>query len=266
MDNYKISFGICTYNRKGILEKSVQSLKNIKGIENVHLIVFDDCSDEYNMDYLKSIFPSSAQINRQERNEGADKNTSLLYEKFLESDDEWLFTADSDLIYRSDLLDAIMFYKDKSNGFMSFFNCISHKIVGKNKWFVFKASVGAAGCLIRRDVVKIILDNIQHRDIGFDVGFSKLLRKKGFMLNATKKSYVQHIGVSGFNSRDINFDYGEGFIIDSKDNAEIVEQTFEQYIKSVNKFRNRSDWRAFYFIISIHRRIRRVISGLCRLK
>ena len=263
MENFaKITFGICTYNRKKIVEKSAASLKKIKGIENIKIVVFDDCSDEYDVNFLRSIFPISAKIIRQEKNNGADKNTSIMYEYFLKSDDEWLFNADSDLIYRTDILDAIKYYMNKSHGFMSFFNSINHRTIGRNGCFVKKDSVGAAGCLLNRDVVKIILENIKYRNIGFDVGFSKLLRSKGYYLNTTEKSFVQHIGVSGYNSRDINFDYGENFWIQNMYNADSIEQTFEQYVKSVNAFRQKTSWKIFYFFISIPRRIKRIVSNL----
>lgn len=248
-DQLRITFGICTFNRKSILEKSVASLKNIKDIEKANILIVDDCSTEYDESFLRNLFPS-ARIIRQKHNKGPDKNTSIMYEEFLKSDDDWLLNADSDLIYRSDIMGAIQQYKDKSKGFITFFNCINHNTIGKKKYLVEKDSVGAAGCLLHRTIVKYILDNISFRNNGFDVGFSKLLRDSSIRLYATKDSYVQHIGVSGFNSKDITFDYGENFRCDSLKNAEILEETFETYLKTVNKFKKRKSWKIYYFLTS----------------
>lgn len=258
-EKLKITFGICTYNRKKIVENSAASLKNIIGIGDVNILICDDCSTEYDEVFLKSIFPDNARIIKQNVNTGADKNTSLMYEEFLKSNDEWLFNADSDLIYRSDIIETIKYYKDKSSGIVTFFNSITHNTIGDNEYFLEKDSIGAAGCLLHRNIVKLILKNIQYRDFGFDVGFSKLLRKKGYKLFSTKESYVQHIGVSGFNSRDIVFDYGHNFHCDSVRTGQIIENTFESYIQSIKKFKETKAWRVFYFIHSIPRRVRKIL-------
>ena len=254
-----ITFGICTYNRKDILEKSAKSLSLINNIDSVDIKIYDDCSTEFDEEYLKKLFPYAKKIVRQKKNAGADINTSLMYEDFLKSDSEWLFNADSDLIYRKDIIEHIEYYKDKCNGFMTFFNCINHKTVKKSKNFIEKDSVGAAGCLLRRDIVELILDNIKYRNTGFDVRFSKLLLRKGYKLYSTENSYVQHIGVTGFNCRNIKFDYGQNFFCDSKENAAIIETIFETYMQSVSNYRNTTSWKIYNFIVLIPRRIKKVI-------
>lgn len=252
-----IIFGICTFNRKEILEKSARSLYEVKGIESVTIRVYDDCSTEYDLEYLRKIFPTADKIVRSRKNGGADINTSIMYEDFLGSDADWLFNADSDLIYRTDIVECINKTLNKCNGFMTVFNCINHKTIGEKGDFLLKDSVGAAGCLLNREVVRLILSNIKYRKTGFDVGFSKLLRKKDYDLLSVKESLVQHIGVSGFNSRNINFDYGEAFICDSAINAEIIEDTFEKYVKSVQNYRSTNSWKIHNFVVSLPRRIKK---------
>lgn len=255
-----ITFGICTYNRKGILEKSAKSLALVNGIENIHIRVYDDYSTEYDENFLKALFPNAEQICVQPQNGGADKNTALMYEDFLKSGDEWLFNADSDLIYRTDILDAIERFSEQCDGFMTFFNCINHNTVETvNNELIVKDSVGAAGCLLRKDVVQFILDNTKSKRFGFDVGYCKLLRENGRKLFATNESYVQHIGVSGFNSRNIIFDYGENFICDSAVNAAIIESTAEEYIRVVEKYRKTASWKVYNFVVSVPRRVKKVI-------
>jgi hypothetical protein len=168
-----------------------------------------------------------------------------MYEDFLSSGDEWLFNADSDLIYRTDIIEAIDKNKDSCGGFMTFFNCIGHEDSGETNLFVEKKDVGAAGCLLRRDNVKNIIDNILYRSISFDVAFSDYLSSHDITLFATKESYVQHIGVNGYNSQGFVFDYGRNFKCDNMVNAEIIEKTFEEYIASVDKFKNDRKWRVY---------------------
>lgn len=254
LDSNTITFGICTFNRKDILIKSARSLSLVKGIENVHIRIFDDCSTEYDEAFLHELFPEACSIVRQKKNLGADKNTSVMYEEFLKSGDEWLFNADSDLIYRSDILDAIQRFSEPCGGFMTLFNCISHKTVSGTELFDIKDSVGAAGCLLGRDVVRLILDRIKYRSVSFDVGFSSLLPENGFSLYASKESYVQHIGVTGFNSSNLVFDYGKGFRCDSLVNAGIIEDTFEQYVEHVNLFKEKTSWKLFNSVVTIPRK------------
>lgn len=259
-----ITFGICTFNRKDILKKSAESLQRIAGIQSINIRVYDDCSTEFDLGYLKKLFPMAKCIKRGVKNQGADKNTSRMYEDFLNSGDEWLFNADSDLLYRKDILEAIERYKGLSKGFISFFNCINHNTVEDFGNLVEKDSVGAAGCLLHRDVVRMILKKIKYRNARFDVNFCKMLKREGYRLYATKSSYVQHIGVSGFNSRDIRFDYGNGFSCDSLENANSIEETFETYIKSICRYKKTKSWKLYDFIVSIPRRSKRVLLLLMR--
>ena len=256
--NVGVTFGICTYNRKNILERSAASLSQIKDINRVNIRIYDDCSTEFDEAYLWSLFPKAVSIKINLNNVGADKNTSMMYEDFLKTGDQWLFNADSDLLYRTDIIDKIANITKGSKEFVTLFNCINHNTITKSEEFVVKDSVGAAGCLLSRKCVELILSNIKERQYKFDVGFCKLLREKGYKLYATKESYVQHIGIHGYNSRDINFDYGKCFICDNLTNAQAIEETFEQYIRTVAEYKKTSSWRIYNFFISIPRRIKKI--------
>jgi len=255
-----LMIGICTYNRKDIVRNSALSLQAVRDLDQVKVRVYDDCSSEYGKAFLEEMFPFAEKITRFEENGGADKNTSRMYEDFLKSGAEWLLNADSDLVYRTDLIGAIMNCRDRSEGIFTVYNSINHNTIGETESFYIKDSVGAAGCVLRRDIVEMILNSIQYRDYGFDVGFSKLLRTKAIPLYATKQSYVQHIGVLGFNSRDIRFDYAENFLCEGPVNAGILEETFETYMKSVSAYRKKPSYQVYYFLTSVPRRARRVVT------
>lgn len=257
VSKYPITFGICTFNRKDVLQKSVQSLLHVKNIDKVNIRIFDDCSTDYDRTFLEELVPEACSIKQNQRNVGADKNTSIMYEDFLKSGDEWLLNADSDLIYHSDIIDEILRYQDKCGGFVTLFNCINHNDISHTELFDIKESVGAAGCLLHRDVVELILNSIRYRSVSFDTVFCKVLRENGYNLYATKQSFVQHIGVTGFNSGEISFDYGRNFQCDSLINAEIIEYTFETYAKKVNQFKNKKNWRIYNSFAIIPRKIDR---------
>ena len=48
----KLMIGICTYNRKKLIEYTSRSLGEVVGIQNTCVRIFDDCSTEYDKKYL----------------------------------------------------------------------------------------------------------------------------------------------------------------------------------------------------------------------
>ena len=46
-EKMKLLIGICTCNRKQIFEYTAKSLSEVKGIEKAKIVIYDDCSDEY---------------------------------------------------------------------------------------------------------------------------------------------------------------------------------------------------------------------------
>lgn len=233
----KITFGICTYNRKDILVSMADSLKQIDNFENINIRIYDDCSTEYDENFLRSIFPSAKTIIRQQRNVGADKNTSYMYKDFLKHNDDWFFNADSDLIFRKDILCKIQECIDDGLSFFSLFNTPFHPSI--EEWgshYVKKDSVGAAGCCLRKEIVEDIINNVVGTSVNFDFNFCEYLKTNNIDILTTKDSYVQHIGVNGYNS-GLFFDYGMSFVCDSLVNAVIIERTFERYVGQIYIFR-----------------------------
>lgn len=130
----KLTVGICTYNRKYIIENTSKSLNEINNIDKINMKVYDDCSDEYDIEYLKKLYPTAIKIDGSNKNLGADYNTKRMYQDFLESDDEYLFNADSDLIFNKNLLEVIenkieILEKNNELVIFSVFNTPMHKII-----------------------------------------------------------------------------------------------------------------------------------------
>ena len=256
---YLITFGICTYNRKDILLRSAKSLKSIDRYHEINVRIYDDCSTEYDKRFLQALFPEAKTIHVQKKNCGADKNTSIMYEDFLRSGDDLLFNADSDILYSKDIIHIIESMLDKTDGFFSVFNTPAHAVTGSaGSSMLAKKIVGAAGCCLTRETAGIILKNVTSRDKSFDTKMCEVLNAKGKRILTTKKSYVQHIGVVGQNTDFFSFDYGVGFDWDSVENARSIEDAFEKYILSIQKFKNTKIGKVYGILITLYRRIRKL--------
>lgn len=252
---YNIAFGICTYNRKNVLLKSAASLKRIEGLETVHIRIYDDCSTEYDKNFLETVFPMAESIHMNDTNVGADKNTSLMYEDFLSSEDDILLNADSDLLYAPNIIREIQNEVNKGVRFFSMFNTPNHKILGiLSNGFVEKRTVGAAGCVLTREMVKMVTEGIEDKTRNFDTNMCTLLRNKGYPIIVTDRSYVQHIGISGQNSDLFSFDYGMGFEYGTKENADAIEWAFEMYIKNISDFKRSTFGRWVGLWLSLYRK------------
>lgn len=232
----KIRFGICTYNRKELVELTARSLKNIHGYEKIELCIYDDCSTDYDESFLREQYPTAHKIVVREDNVGADQNTAWMMQDYISSDADVLFIADSDLIFRKDVLSTIEHGVNKGYEFFSLFNANGHrKIADFNDEFIEKDYVGAAGVCLSRRICKIILDEVQDQKKAFDWVLCDVLKERGLKIICSQESQVQHIGLAGQNSSIKSFDYGRNFECDSLENAQQIENLFEKYIDlSVN--------------------------------
>lgn len=226
----KITFGICTYNRKDIIEKTAKSLYEIIGIENINIRIYDDCSKEYDLGYLKKLFPSAKTIVSSKKNLGADANTRNMYLDFLSTEDDFLFNADSDLIYNPNILKELEKLITQTDGFLTSFNTFAHPIIRElNENFVEKEHVGAAGTFMTKRVARLIVNSINEYNQKFDWSFCKLLRDNNIRIFCTRNSLVQHIGFIGQNSNITSVDFGSNFEMTSLTNAKILETYIEKF-------------------------------------
>lgn len=230
-DQTTIMLGITTYNRMELLKKMAESLyaSDISKF-NYAVYIFDDCSDQYGIKEIQNLFPERVHILRHDRNYGADYNMGFMYRKFLETDYDILFNCDSDLIFSRHWLQNGLKLLAYTDGILSLFNTPFHEIKNVEGELCVKDSVGNAGTLMRREAVETICKHIHEDDCYFalDYNWCNLFRAKGKKIYATRKSFVQHIGVDGFNSSGRRFDYGTGFEVDSILNGQIFNDILER--------------------------------------
>ena len=236
----KLIIGICTYNRKDIIDLTAKSLSEIIKNDNyiIEVRVYDDNSNEFDKNYLKKIYPSAI-ITINKNNFGADFNTQLMYKDFLNSDADYLLNADSDLLFDPNIIsiidDNIKILKNIKQPLMfSVFNAQNHKIIKKyNANLCIKKTVGAAGVLFSKEAIQLFIDNIPKKysfeTPGIDHYFCKVFTKNKYKIFCTNNSYVQHIGFSGQNSFISNPDWGQNFNINSITNSKAIIYIFEKY-------------------------------------
>lgn len=224
----KIMIGICTYNRKELIEYTSRSLREIEGIQDTCVRVFDDCSTEYDEQYLKNKYPMADRITINKENLGADYNTQKLFKSFIDSDNEYLFIADSDLVFNTNVLkhieDGIQELEEKNEiVIFSLFNAHTHKTIGNySERFEIKKDIGSAGAVISKEAVKKFIDKQYSGEVSFDNFYCNMLTKEGAKILCTKNSYVQHIGIVGQNSFLDSVDMGINFKVDTINNAEAI--------------------------------------------
>ena len=241
----KIMFGICTYNRMEIVKLSAESLSRVKNIESVNVCVFDDHSIEYSLPQLKTFYPFAKYVTRADTNGGADVNSLRMLQFFNESSSDWLFIADSDLVYSECLLTKLekcieIIGTSSHIGVISVFNTDTHPTtLTIDDFLCEKEEVGAAGVLMNKDISKLVIENkneAQH----YDVCFSKVLREKGYKILCTNKSYVQHIGIEGYNSLFYAFDWANDFVLDSYENATAIINIISLLFSKINESNKKS--------------------------
>ena len=202
----KLYIGVTTYNRKDIVQYNAKSLLQVDKIENCEIHVFDDCSNEYNMKFKKKIYKTNKVICNK-GNLGADANAKKMFMDFLESDCDYLFCADSDLIYTKNVLRVIenIIYKLKRANKPVIFSVFSEKHHTTFEEFdpelCKKKFLGCAGTVMGKDIIKLFIENVPLRyneEIeGIDCYYCNILNSLNYDMFCTKKSYVQHIGVVG---------------------------------------------------------------------
>jgi hypothetical protein len=231
----KITIGITTYNRLGLLKIMSSSLYNSNLSVPHNIRIYDDCSSEYTITELKGIFPTAVSIKRNERNIKSDKNIFQMYKDFLATSDNYFFNADSDLVFHSQWLVKALELLPETSGILSIFNSNNHaplKII--NETFCIKESIGSAGTLFTRKRVEEFMRYFTSYEAGetFDFQWSKYFKDREAPLYCTNKSLVQHIGYSGQNSMFV-FDYGRNFVVDSVDKGQRINDVFEAYLDEV---------------------------------
>ncbi|MDR2395710.1 MAG: glycosyltransferase family 2 protein [Endomicrobium sp.] len=228
----KLMIAVPVYNRKKYLNTIVKSLKECDCINEASIIVFNDCSTEFDETYLKQIFKElNANVVTRLRNLRADRNNYKIMLDFLNTNNDVLFICDSDLLLRPDTLKFIQSDFERTDGFLSVYNSDFHRDVYFDGEFVYKQDVGFAGICLSRDLVKSFVLKQKETPRSMDFKLSSFLIKKGIRLMVPKNSYVQHIGFDGQNCNNKSVDFSSNFVPLSSFNKEIIDEIMPIVLK-----------------------------------
>lgn len=233
----KITVGITTFNRLGYLKQMRQSLYASWGLERCHIRIYDDCSSEFTGADLLNMFPEAKDLIKRKTNLGSCGNMRQMYLDFLQTGDDLLVTADSDLLFRPDWIDFTVENFQYTDGIMSLYNSALHgdikETVINGVEFVEKEHLGAAGVVLGREIVKEIVNNVP-ACTGYDWAWSAYLRQRNIRLLAAKESYVQHIGLVGEHCDGFaTIDVGLNFYPLNKINEQLLVEFFQTALTQV---------------------------------
>ncbi|MDR1108203.1 MAG: glycosyltransferase family 2 protein [Spirochaetaceae bacterium] len=231
-----VTIGIQTYNRKDLLQVMAASLYESSLSTTAHIRIYDDKSTDYGVEELREIFPTAVTINRNETNLKADKNMYNMYYNFIHNtQDEYFFNADSDMIFKTNWLEKSMALIKKTNGILSLFNTSMHKAHEEfNDELVLKKTVGAAGVLFSRKRLEELMTYFDSMEMvkAFDWQWSEYFTGNNISIFCVKESLVQHIGYRGQNAAYF-FAFGKDYKIETIKDGQIINDIFEKYAAKV---------------------------------
>ena len=231
----KITIGIPTYNRKDLLVIMANSLSQSELREFVNIRIYDDCSTEYNKEFLEELFPNAKSITINPVNINADKNMYQMYVDFIATGDDYFFNADSDIIFNKDWLNKGLELLKRTDGILSLFNANSHSSYKDlDDELVLKWSIGAAGTLFSRQRVLEIIEQFDTlaKVNSFDWQWCNYFKNKEIPIYCVNSSLVQHTGYHGQNS-NLYFDVGRNYKIESIEDGQIMNDILEASIDNI---------------------------------
>lgn len=235
----KIAVSMATYNRLDYLQITAQSLSRCTDIADCSLRLYDDCSTDYDVDVLQKVFPQAQAIVRRERNLGADRNMFQVYKDFLETDDDVLVTLDSDMLLRPECFEIVQRTLPNTDGVLGLYNSAMHSAIReigvRDVPCVEKEHVGAAAVAMSREIVSMIVENVLPGK-AYDWKWSKYLCDRGQRLWVTRDSYVQHIGLHGYNcDGGRSVDFGLNFYPENSVDQKIASDFLQELLIAKDK-------------------------------
>lgn len=216
------------YNRREVLEACIRSLKEVECLDKFEIVIYDDCSTEFDESYLKKLIPFATRIHRNEQNLKADRNMVAVYQDFLNSDADYLFQVDSDVLFHRDILHAVLevCHSGVNDAVFSFYNSNMHAFISEGDnlsmqmgdyLFGKKRDIGAVCVLFPRGVMAPMMRDLLSKDGEykcFDWRWSAWLYAHKIPIWVTTRSLIQHIGFVGQNNQGgkcLKLDLGRGF-------------------------------------------------------
>ena len=231
----KIMIAVPVYNRKKYVDILARSLSECRLVEKADIRVYDDCSTDFGIEYLKEKFlPLKATVQRRQKRSACTANNYFeMMTDFVGSDNDVLFLCDSDLLLRPDALEYLERVFPLTDGFMTLYNSDLHFTVKEGEEFDLKLDIGHAAACMSKKCVSLFLKR-NNPGLG-DFKLSETMIGNNIRILAAKNSRVQHIGVDGKNCAVCSgIDYSMSFEPLSEHNKEIIDELMPLVIKGLS--------------------------------
>ncbi len=223
----RVAIGVATFNRGDLVSMSAQSLSRSRLSPDTDVVVVDDASTEFDVEFLKELYPAGTDIQRRENNSGgADYALCDLLNRLVTTGADALVLLDSDMIVAADFAEKIVELLPLTNGILCLFNTAAHPAFGARGALILKKAVGSAGTVWPRDLAQKMLDAVPPGP-RWDWRFCDYLMDSGYEICVVRNSLAQHIGINGGQNTHspLSGDFGAGFSdVDAQSAYVLIEQ------------------------------------------
>ena len=206
-----IMIAIPTYNRIGYTKFHAKVIREYHKIPSSSLYIFDDCSTEYGEKELREWYGKDIHFFPCTKRLKSDANIRRMFEYFLITDFDLIFSVDTDLIFQRDWREFILKHIDATDGVMSLYhsNAPHHKTFNCKGDLCEKKSMGSAGTVMKKSIVKKMLQ--EHKNSMFDWGFVSIFKRRKIKMMIPNKSLIMHYGQIGQNNGCGSSEVAKGF-------------------------------------------------------
>lgn len=206
-----IMIAIPTYNRIGYTKFHAKVIREYHKIPSSSLYIFDDCSTEYGEKELREWYGKDIHFFPCKKRLRSDGNIRRMFEYFITTNFDLIFSVDTDLIFHKNWRDFIYKHIDSTDGVMSLYHSGAphHTTFNCNGELCEKKSMGSAGTVMKKSVVKKMLQ--EHRSSMFDWGFVSIFKRRKIKMMIPRKSLIMHYGQIGQNNACGTKEVAKGF-------------------------------------------------------
>lgn len=209
-NNKKILICISAFNRKKITKLCLEQINRYK-TENCWLQVFNDHSTEYDSSFLKYY---ADEVIKLPHKMGIHHLRLYQLERFLETEFDFLYMTDNDVIHDPEFIKALSFLYDLGNGelpvciYNSRFHMFSEILLFHQNGIFLKRTAPGVSMFFDKKMVERIVRMINksrgfHKYLSWDYRIIAYLDKP-FITSET--SFLEHFGADGIHNTDFDRD------------------------------------------------------------
>jgi glycosyltransferase involved in cell wall biosynthesis len=238
---------ITTFNRRQVVEFCAAALAEVESHGRWDVWVLDDASTDYRLDELKRLFPGARRVMRNDANLGAGPNAAALARQALSGNYDRFLFLDSDLVISPQAFGFIDEVLDQTEGVLSIYNsCLHASTKPTENGLCVKSSVGTAGTVWQKPLLEEVLARVP-TDRHWDWRFCRYLGSTGRQIAVSTRSYAQHIGLGGLNTKKFgDIDFGLNFTAETNTHLAALAWQCDALLSAQRRYRARPAWYRHY--------------------